>query len=65
MEIDKKVMLIEEKLEGMGNEEVKKIEEIINEVEKEREVLMVEKNIKVVEEIEKNVKVMKRGEIIE
>jgi branched-chain amino acid transport system ATP-binding protein len=58
------LMLLDEPTQGMGNEDVSLVTDLIKRVSAGRTVLMVEHNMKVVANIATTISVLQRGEII-
>ncbi len=62
--LDPKMLLLDEPMAGMGQEDIKRISDLIRRVAKNRTVLMVEHNLSVVADLSDRITVLARGEIL-
>jgi branched-chain amino acid transport system ATP-binding protein len=62
--MEPELMLLDEPTQGMGQEDVERVTELIKRVAKGRTILMVEHNMKVVSSIADRITVLQRGEVL-
>jgi branched-chain amino acid transport system ATP-binding protein len=62
--LDPEMMLLDEPMAGLGQEDIKRIAELIRSVAKDRTVLMVEHNMSVVADLSDTITVLARGEVL-
>jgi branched-chain amino acid transport system ATP-binding protein len=62
--MEPELMLLDEPTQGMGQEDVERVTELIKSVAKGRTILMVEHNMKVVSSIADRITVLQRGEVL-
>lgn len=62
--MEPELMLLDEPTQGMGQEDVERVTELIKNVAKGRTILMVEHNMKVVSSIADRITVLQRGEVL-
>ncbi len=62
--LDPEMMLLDEPMAGLGQEDIKRITQLIRSVAKDRTVLMVEHNMSVVADLSDTITVLARGEVL-
>ncbi|MES2106033.1 MAG: ABC transporter ATP-binding protein [Pseudomonadota bacterium] len=62
--MDPELMLLDEPTQGMGQEDVDRVKELIKRVGANRTILMVEHNMKVVSDISDTITVLQRGQVL-
>ena len=62
--LDPEMMLLDEPMAGLGQEDIKRIADLIRSVAKDRTVLMVEHNMSVVADLSDTITVLARGEVL-
>lgn len=62
--LDPEMMLLDEPMAGLGQEDIKRIAELIRTVARDRTVLMVEHNMSVVADLSDTITVLARGEVL-
>ena len=62
--LDPEMMLLDEPMAGLGQEDIKRIADLIRRVAKDRTVLMVEHNMSVVADLSDTITVLARGEVL-
>ena len=62
--LDPEMMLLDEPMAGLGQEDIKRIAELIRAVARDRTVLMVEHNMSVVADLSDTITVLARGEVL-
>jgi len=62
--LEPEMMLLDEPMAGLGQEDIKRIAQLIRTVAKDRTVLMVEHNMSVVADLSDTITVLARGEVL-
>ena len=62
--LEPEMMLLDEPMAGLGQEDIRRITQLIRSVAKDRTVLMVEHNMSVVADLSDNITVLARGEVL-